>query len=188
MERQIFKLQWYPQRFNLFSNKPTVALQRDDGGPQTHEVIIKSNSTDCNRWSYKVRAMKSCRVLTHSTRHIWKMPIMTEQYLWQQIVKGTGHLKGIFTNTDPISQDRIFNPYVICLQMYTNQSVIQEERVLGQLNMGKCGNMNMTDVGQGNDSGDEATKNKFTQNSRRGEIKMGSRCISHKPERLGIEL
>ena len=34
---------------------------------------------------------------THNTRHIQKIPITVEQYLREQIVKGTGHLEDIFT-------------------------------------------------------------------------------------------
>ena len=68
----------------------TVALQRKDGGLRIHGVIVESNSTDLNGQPYKVRVTKTGRVMTHKTRHIQKMPIMTEQYLRQQIVKALG--------------------------------------------------------------------------------------------------
>ena len=50
-------------------------------------------------------------MITWNTGHIQKMPIMTEQYLREQIVKSTGHLKDAFTNRDPIRHDRIFKLY-----------------------------------------------------------------------------
>ena len=58
-----------------------------------------------------------------------KMLIMTEQYLIQQTAKSTGHLTDIFTNTDSVSQDRTFNPYVTCIQININQSDKQEDRI-----------------------------------------------------------
>ena len=59
-----------------------------------------------------------------------------------------------------------------------------------QKNMEISGDKNVADGRQGNDSRFEATENKFTQckqNSRKGELRITSGCISHKSERLGIE-
>ena len=68
---------------------------------------VKSKSTVHNGQSYKVRVMKTWRVITYNTQLTWKM---TEQYLRDQAIKSTGHLLGIFTNTDLIRHDRVFNP------------------------------------------------------------------------------
>ena len=57
-----------------------MAIIRGDG-PWTHRVIVGGNSTDCNWKSYKVRVMKTAKLIAHNTRHMQKMPIMTKQYL-----------------------------------------------------------------------------------------------------------
>ena len=102
----------------------------------------------------------------------------------QQTVKSTWYLTDILTNTDLTRQDKIFNPYMACTQMNTHESDKQEDRTLNQQNVGISVDKNVADVRQGYDSRFEFTKDKFTwcnQKSRKGEIKMISRCISHKP-------
>ena len=59
----------------------TVAMQREAGGPWMLDVIVEGNSADHNGWLCIVRMTKICRLITHNTRHIWKTPIMREQYL-----------------------------------------------------------------------------------------------------------
>ena len=74
-----------------------------------HGVIVASNSTGHNGQLHKVRITKTGIMITHNRRHIKKMPIRTEQYLREEIVKSAGHLRDISTNTDQVKQDRIFN-------------------------------------------------------------------------------
>ena len=50
-------------------------------------VIVKGISIDHDGQSYKVREIKTGRVIACNTRHICKMQIMTEQYLNEGIVK-----------------------------------------------------------------------------------------------------
>ena len=67
--------------------------------------------------------------------------------------------------------------------MNSNQS---EKNYPGQQNMGIDHDKTVTDVGQGNDSRSEATEIKliqWKQNSRKGEIRMQSGSISHKPKK-----
>ena len=118
----------------------TVAIQRDDGALCMHVVIVKSNSTDHNERSDKVRVMETGRVITCNARYIQKMPVMRVQYLRQQIVKGAGHLRDTFANTEQIRQDWIFNPFMTCPQMSTNRSNNQEDKMPDQQSMWISGN------------------------------------------------
>ena len=70
-----------------FSICSTAAIQRDDGGPWIYRVIVESNSPD------KVRVTKTSTMIKHNKMHIWKMPIMIEQYLREQIDERTGYLQ-----------------------------------------------------------------------------------------------
>ena len=51
----------------------------------------------------------------HKT-HTWHSRI-TEQYLWEQIKKGTGHLKVTFIETIPAEHGRISKSYTADSQM-----------------------------------------------------------------------
>ena len=70
-----------------FSIRCTIVIQRDDGGPWMHGMIVNEDSTDHNGQSYKVRVMKTDRLIAGKARHIWEMPRTTEWYLRQQIMK-----------------------------------------------------------------------------------------------------
>ena len=59
----------------------TVTVQWEDGVPWMHGVFVDANGTDHNGWSYIVRATEMDRLITHITRHIWKILIMVKQYL-----------------------------------------------------------------------------------------------------------
>ena len=65
-------------------------------------------------------------------RHIWNMSIITVQYLCQEIGKSTGHLIGIFKNTDLLRQGQIFNSYMTCTQINISQTDNQEGRMLAE--------------------------------------------------------
>ena len=60
-------------------------------------VIVEGKSAD-----HKVRVTKTCRPRTHNTRHIWKTPIMRQHYVRKQMVKCTGCLEDIITETNSI--------------------------------------------------------------------------------------
>ena len=80
-----------------FPIRSIVAIQRNDGGPLMHGVTVDSNAVDHNRSSYKVRVTMTDKLIICNSKHIQKTPIMTEQYLRQQIAKSTGYLTDIFT-------------------------------------------------------------------------------------------
>ena len=67
------------------------------------------------------------RLIAQNTRHIQKTPIMTEQYLWEEIVKDTGCLEDIFTDTNSINHNRVFNPYTAGTQVDTYHSDKQKD-------------------------------------------------------------
>ena len=75
------------------------------------------------------------------------MPTTTEKYLREQVVKSAGHLKDIFSNTNLIRQDGLFNPYTAYTQMNTNQNDKQKDRIEDQQNIGIGGDRNVTNVG-----------------------------------------
>ena len=99
-------------------------------------VIIRSKSADHHGRSNKVRAIKTGKVITYNTKHIWKMPIMIEQNLREQIARRTGHLTDIFTNTDQIREDRTHKPHTSCTQINMHQGDEQEDRVPEQQKIG----------------------------------------------------
>ena len=62
-------------------------------------MIIVGNNIDHNGQSYTVRVTKTGRLIAQHMTHL-KTPIMTEKYLRQQIMEGTGCLKDIFRQTE----------------------------------------------------------------------------------------
>ena len=54
---------------------------------------------------------KNGKLIMCNTRHVWKTLIMAEQYLRDQIVKGTGCLEGIFTDANSIEHNREFKSH-----------------------------------------------------------------------------
>ena len=68
----------------------TAAIQRHDHGPWKHWMIVESNSADHSKKSYKIRVIKTGRVMIVNTRQIQQTLTMTEQYLREQMVKALG--------------------------------------------------------------------------------------------------
>ena len=95
------------------------------GGWWTLGLIVEGNSADHSGWSNEVMVTKTRRLITYNKRHIQKAPI-TEQYLREQIVKGIGCLEIIFTDTNPIKHNRVFNPYTASNQVNTLHSDTQK--------------------------------------------------------------
>ena len=60
-----------------------------------HRVIKEANSSDLNGRSYIIRVMKTGRIITWDIRHICSTQVTTEQYLLEQMKKGTRKLKDI---------------------------------------------------------------------------------------------
>ena len=78
-------------------------------------------------WSYIVRATKKDRLITHNTKHIPKTPIMTEQYLKEQIMKGTECLKDIFPDTNSVVHKKVFDPYITGAGTQVNTSTSDKQ-------------------------------------------------------------
>ena len=55
--------------------------------------------------------MKLVRIVTQNMKHTCSTPVTTEQYLWEQIKKGTGKLEDIFMQTVPVEQNRVPRSY-----------------------------------------------------------------------------
>ena len=64
-----------------------------------HKVIVEANRIGYSGRPYIVRVTKMSRLITYNTRHICKTSITVMQCLQEQIMKGTGHLEDIFTDT-----------------------------------------------------------------------------------------
>ena len=99
----------------------TVAVQHEDGGPWTQGIMEEMNDTDQPRWSYIIRVMKTGRLIMCNTRHICRTPTTIEQYLWEQIKKGTGLLEEIFTEARLLKHNWVSHSYTIYTQMHTLQ-------------------------------------------------------------------
>ena len=75
---------------SLFPEGSTVVMRHEDGGPWTIGIITAANNSDQTERSYIIRVTKMGRLMTWNTRHTCSTPITTEQYIWEQIRKGTG--------------------------------------------------------------------------------------------------
>ena len=82
-------------------------MQCEDGGPWMCGVIKEANRGDQNGRSYVFRVTKTGRLIILNTRHMHNTPINTEQYLQEQIKKGTGQLEDIFMETIPVDYGKL---------------------------------------------------------------------------------
>ena len=78
------------------------------------------------------------RVTAHNVRHLCKTPVITEQYIREQMVRGTGHLEGIFTDTNSIEALWVFNTYTAGTQVNTYHSVRQDKTPDQQIKVLAC--------------------------------------------------
>ena len=72
------------------------------------------------------KVTKMGRLITCNTGNIQKPLIMAEQYLWEQMMKGTSYLEVIFTYTNWIEHSRMFNPYTARTLVNTSRNVCAE--------------------------------------------------------------
>ena len=96
-------------------------------------------------------------------------------------------LKDIFTDTNSIVYNRVYNPYTADTQVNTYHSDKQEGKMSGQQIKGVGAGTNMTDGGQDYDIGYEAPKTAIMESSlknRSVEIRTRLGHISH---RIGID-
>ena len=56
----------------------TIAIQHEDGGPWMYEIIEKANNSGHSGRSYKIRVIKTGRLIMQNTRHICSTPVTTE--------------------------------------------------------------------------------------------------------------
>ena len=57
------------------------------------------------------------------------MMLLTEKYIREQILKGTGHLVDIFTDTNSIKHTRAFNTYTAYTQVCTYHNNKHEDKM-----------------------------------------------------------
>ena len=115
--------------------------------------------------------------------------IMAEQYLKEQIVKVTGHLKDSITDTNSFEHKRVFDPYTAQTQVNAYHKNKQDDRIsdkqIKELSIGA----NIIDGEQDNDIGYKALKTEIMKSSLRcssSEIRTRSGHISCKVERLSV--
>ena len=77
------------------------------------------------------------RLITHNTRCIQNTPISAEQSLREWIVKSTGHLEDIFTDSDSIRHNGTFIPYMAFTQVNAFHSDRWEDKILDQQKRGQ---------------------------------------------------
>ena len=131
------------------------------------------------------------QLITHNTRPIWKTLIMAEQYLRQQTVKGTRHLKDMFIDTNSREHNRVFNPFTGRTLVNTCHCDKQQDMTLDWQMKGAGAGTNVTDGRKDHDTGYETPKAEVmesSQKSRSGEVRTRLGPIIHRPERLWINL
>ena len=69
----------------FFSAGCRVAIQQEDGGPWTHEIIEEANGSNYREQLYIIQVMKTGKLITWNMKHICNNPVTTEQYLHEQI-------------------------------------------------------------------------------------------------------
>ena len=108
-----------------------------------HGVIVKDNCSDHNRQSNKVKKMG--RLITGNTRHIQKTLKMAEQYIRRPLMKGTGCLEDIFTDTNSNEHNRLFNLNTAGTLVSTYHGRKQEDMMPDQYIKGVSVGTNKTD-------------------------------------------
>ena len=78
-------------------------MQHEDGGPWTHGIIKDSNGSDCRGTSSIIRETKNGRLLTWNMRHIFRTPVITEQYQHEQTNIKNWASRGHFIHILPVS-------------------------------------------------------------------------------------
>ena len=74
----------------------------------------------------------------HNIWHICSTPITTEQYLSEQIKKGTGLCEDIFMKKIPVEHGRMVTPYTVDSQIHMAQNDRWEETiVINQMLIGR---------------------------------------------------
>ena len=95
----------------LFPIGSIVAVQHEDGSQWMKGIMEEMNGPGHQGQSYITRVMKMSRLIRHNIRYICNTPVTTEQYLQEQIKKGTGQLEDIFMEAKSVKQHWVCHTY-----------------------------------------------------------------------------
>ena len=96
-------------------------------GNHGHMESSETNNSDHNERFYIVRVTQTGRLITQNTRHLQSSLITTEQYLCEQIKKGTGQLEDIFMKTVAVEHGRMVRSYTADMQTNMAHNETREE-------------------------------------------------------------